>query len=118
MAKDRGGLTAVTENGQKVFIAIEQKFRVILRSKRLSELNVKNEVNDIITDNNIVANFHVGIGPSHSTYPQDIKSQCLEMIIDLYFLIRINSITKDIKHAKEKGLRKTIQGPREKSSDN
>ena len=117
MANNRGGLTAVTTDGQNVFIEIERKFRSILQAKKLSDLRVKEEIEGLVTDNKVVANFLIGIGRDHTIFPQDIKSQCLEMILELYFLIRINSIIKDIKHSKEKGLRKTIKGPKEASQD-
>ena len=113
MGKNRGGLTAVTDNGQLVFLEIERRFRQSLQTQKLSDLRVKDEIETLVLDNKIVATLLIGIGDQHVDFPQAVKSQCLEMMIELYFTVRINSIIKDIKHTKEKRLRKNIKGPKE-----
>ena len=114
MGKNRGGLTAVTENGQMVFLEIERQFRQILKKQKMSDLRVKDEVESLVLDSAIVAQFLVGVGDQHAGFTQPVKAQCLEMIIELYFTVRINSLIKDIKHSKEKRLRKNIKSPKEK----
>ena len=104
-------MTAVTEDGQNIFLEIERKFRKVLKTKALSDFRLKDEIEELVLDNKIVATFLVGIGDDHVTFSQAVKSQCLEMVLELYFTVRINSVIKDIKHSKEKRLRKTIKGP-------
>ena len=111
--KKSRGLTAVTDNGQQVFLEIERKFRQSLRTQKLSDLRVKEEIETHVLNSKIVATFHIGIGDHHADFSQAVKSQSLEMIIELYYTVRINSIIRDIKHTKEKRLRKNIKGPKE-----
>ena len=106
-AKNRGGLSAVTENGEPLFIEMEKRFRAIIRSKKLSGLNINDEAEALTTDSVIVSYFTTSFTGQHS-FNDNVKTQALRMIIELYFLIRINSITKDLKY-KEKGLRKGLK---------
>ena len=110
-AKNRGGLSSVTEIGEGLFLEMEKRFRAIIRSKQLSGVNINDEADALVTDSKIVGHFTTGFTDQPS-FNENVKTQALEMILNLYFLIRINSITRDMKH-KTKGLRKTIKGPKE-----
>ena len=50
VAKNRGGLTAVNDEGQKLFLAVEKRFRHLFESRSIASMNIKEEVENIAVD--------------------------------------------------------------------
>ena len=82
--KNRGGLTAVNEDGQQLFVEIERRFRQLVSSKPLSTLHSYDEIEHLLTDNKIVGYFCAVLNAENTIFKEEVKVQALEMILDLY----------------------------------
>ena len=58
VAKNRGGLTAVNDEGQKLSLAVEKRFRHLFESKSIASMNIKEEVENIAVDPFVVNCFN------------------------------------------------------------
>ena len=97
-AKSRGGLTA------------EKSFRAALVSKCLRSINIVEETELASRDNLVVSYYNSIIENANIEINEETKIKILDMILNLYFHVRTNSLTKDLKY-KRKSLRKNIKGP-------
>ena len=109
-AKSRGGLTAVNEEAQRLFIAAEKSFRAALASKCLRSINIVEEAELASRDNLVVSYYNSIIENANIEINEETKIKILDMILNLYFRVRTNSLTKDLKY-KRKSLCKNIKGP-------
>ena len=108
VAKNRGGLTAVNDEGQKLFLGIEKKFRTLLNSRSIASINIKDEVENFAVDPFVVNYFNQIVDIFDLKPGSQNKQRTLFMILELYFTIRTNSLTKDLKHT-DTSLRKNMK---------
>ena len=111
VAKSRGGLTAVNEEAQRLFIAAEKSFRAALAPNCLRSINIVEEAELASWDNLVVSYYNSIIENANIEINEETKIKILDMILNLYFRVRTNSLTKDLKY-KRKSLRKNIKGPK------
>ena len=105
-------MTAVNEVAQRLFIAAENCFRAALASKCLRSINIVEEAELASRDNLVVSYYNSIIENANIEINEETKIKILDMILNLYFRVRTNSVTKDLKY-KRKSLRKNIKGPNE-----
>ena len=87
---------------------VENAFRQIFESKLMATINIKDEVNDLLINPHINGCFQQILDEFDLTPENNVKQKTLYMILELYFTVRTNSITKDVKN-KEKSLRKGMK---------
>ena len=97
-AQSRGGLTAVNEEAQRLFIAAVKSFRAALVSKCLRPINIVEEAELASRDNIVVSYYNSIIENANIEINEETKIKILDMILNLYFRVRTNSLTKDLKY--------------------
>ena len=105
--KSRGGLIAVNEEAQRLFITAEKSFRAALASKCLRSINIVERAELASKDNLVVSYYNSIIENANIEINEETKIKIINMILNLYFHVRTNSLTKDLKY-KQKSLRKNV----------
>ena len=119
--QNRGGLTAVTEECQQIFIRAELKFRTDTASNiHLRKIDIDKMTLDLMNNTEVIGFYKVIVDNSgiQKGLEDEILENLLEKMLKLYFRVRSFSLAKDIttKHKialrqqKAKGgLRKNIR---------
>lgn len=124
--RNRGGLTGVTEECQQLFICAELKFRVETSQPNIRKVDTKKIVSELLQDPDVISFYNCIVDSSDRNIVHDeVKTNLLENMLNLYVRVRAFSLTKDIvtrhkqaiKQTKAKGLRKSIKKSTNKPSE-
>ena len=106
---DRGGLTKVTDEAFQCFCDIEIAIRRYLKVNNTRDMNEqfsKKVIDGVLNDENLLFNWCFAAG----CIDQEIADQCLEKIVQKWFVIRGFSFAKSLmemyKQASRKGTDK------------
>ena len=117
--QSRGGLTAVIEDVNKLFVCAEELFRSDT-SKKGQRIEINSMIEQLICNTKFMANFYAIVDAAQlSNMEQDLKQKVLISILKLYLKVRAFSYSRDIvaKHklklsekiSNKHGLRKSLQ---------
>ena len=115
--QNRGGLTAVKAEVQKIFEHTEGMFKVHTSSSTVFKIDTKSMTKSLLMNTKVVSLFNNLIDDSGVAIDSEIKDNLLENMLNLYLRVRSFSYAKDItnkhkfalKKKKSKALRKDIK---------
>ena len=113
--QNRGGLTAVTEDCQKIFYRAEEQFRIQTSVDFLREINIKMMADCLLESIDVVSFFNAAVNMAGVNLPEEIKMNMLQNMVMLYLRVTSFSLAKDITSKKKssntssKALRQDIK---------
>ena len=117
---NRGGLTVVTDDFQKIFYRAEERFRAETHVDHLRKIDIKKMSTDLIKDVDIVSYFNLLVDETDKRLTIEIQQNLLQSMIALYLRVRSFSLAKDITtkqntSVSSKSLRKNLKKSIEKT---
>ena len=94
-AQNRGGLCCVNEDFQAIFIETEKVFRKETSKANIRSINIPFIVN-VLSKNDTVVGHYENIIQSFDDVPEEILTELLKCLIELYVRVRSFSFAKDI----------------------
>ena len=118
-SQTRGGLTAVTDECQKIFLRAEETFRSeTMTNKHLQQIDIRKMISSLMNNTEVVSFFNT-LAETGEGDPieAELKYNLLEGMLKLYLRVRAFSLARDItdkhkfsaKKNKAKALRKGIK---------
>lgn len=121
---NRGGLTAVSIEFQRIFLKTEMQFRIATTNQNhLKSIDVKSITNVLMQDTEVISYYNSVVDTSGvKNFQDENKENLLENMIQLYLRVRSFSLARDIvgkhklasKQKRTKALRKDIKKSSEK----
>ncbi|XP_047123666.1 uncharacterized protein LOC124806636 [Hydra vulgaris] len=117
-AQNRGGLTAVNNECQQIFVKAEIQFRNETNINHLQEIDINRMTMELLKDTEVVSFYNSILTGCGVDIDNDVSKNLLENMVKLYFRVRAFSLAKDIttkyklklKQKNNKGgLRKTLK---------
>ena len=111
-SSDRGDLTAVTEDCQKIFYRAEEQFRI---QTSVDFISIKIMADCLLESIDVVSFFNAAVNMAGVNLPEEINRKLLENMLVLYLRDRSFSLAKDItskkksSNASRKALRQDIK---------
>ena len=113
--QNRDGLTAVTEDCQKIFYRAEEEFRIQTSVDVLREINIKMMVDHLLESIDVVSFFNAAVNMAGVDLHEEIKMNLLQNMLLFCLRVRSFSLAKDITSKKKssntssKALRQDIK---------